>query len=68
MGEEDLAACRLIFSEADGLPGLIADRFEDVLSVQVRHWAPSVGWTDCCPLVRSAGGLGAGHPHRVPAL
>lgn len=35
MGEEDLAACRLIFSEADGLPGLIADRFEDVLSVQV---------------------------------
>ena len=35
MGEEDLAACRLIFSEADGLPGLIADRFGDVLSVQV---------------------------------
>ena len=35
MQGEDLGACRLIFSEADGLPGLIADRFSDVLSVQV---------------------------------
>lgn len=35
MEPADLSACRLIFSEADGLPGLIADRFSDVLSVQV---------------------------------
>ena len=28
-------ACRLIFSEADFLPGLIADRYNDVLSFQV---------------------------------
>lgn len=30
----DSNACRLIFSEADGLPGLIVDRFNNVLSVQ----------------------------------
>ena len=28
-------ACRLIYSEADGLPGLIVDRYGDVLSLQV---------------------------------
>lgn len=28
-------ACRLIYSEADGLPGLIVDRFGDLLSMQV---------------------------------
>lgn len=27
-------ACRLIYSEADGLPGLIVDRYNDVLSLQ----------------------------------
>lgn len=27
-------ACRLVFSEADGLPGLVVDRFRDVLTVQ----------------------------------
>jgi len=27
-------ACRLVFSEADGLPGLIADRYNDVITVQ----------------------------------
>lgn len=35
MEQEDLSACRLIFSEADELPGLIVDKFSDVLSVQV---------------------------------
>jgi len=30
----DSDACRLVFSEADLLPGLIADRYHDVLSVQ----------------------------------
>jgi 23S rRNA (cytosine1962-C5)-methyltransferase len=27
-------ACRLIFSEADGLPGVIADRYNDVIALQ----------------------------------
>lgn len=31
----DLRACRVIFSEADGFPGLIIDRYEDVLVAQV---------------------------------
>ena len=31
----DLRACRVLFSEADGFPGLIIDRYEDVLVSQV---------------------------------
>lgn len=29
------ASCRLVFGEGDGLPGLIVDRFEDILVLQV---------------------------------
>ncbi len=36
---DDPSVCRLIFSEADGLPGLVADRFGDVVVLQ----AGSVG-------------------------
>ena len=32
---EDISACRLIFSEADEFPGLIVDRFGDVLVAEV---------------------------------
>ena len=32
---EDLACCRLIFGDADGFPGFVADRFNDALSVQI---------------------------------
>ena len=32
---EDFDCCRLIFGEADGLPGLTVDRFEDVLVTEV---------------------------------
>ena len=32
---EDFHACRLIFGEADGFPGLTVDRFDTVLAVQV---------------------------------
>ena len=32
---EDLSACRLVFGEADGLPGLTVDRFGDLLVSQV---------------------------------
>ncbi len=35
MGPEDYACCRLIFGEADGLPGLTVDRFGPVLVAQV---------------------------------
>lgn len=31
----DTNACRLVFSEADLLPGLIVDRFNDILSLQI---------------------------------
>src|SRR5215467_2561828 len=37
----DSDACRLVFSEADRLPGLIVDRYNDVFTVQVltQAWA-----------------------------
>ncbi len=35
MTKEDMNACRLIFGEADGFPGLTADKFNDLLSVQI---------------------------------
>ena len=33
--EPDINACRMVFSEADGMPGLIVDRYEHVLVAQV---------------------------------
>ncbi len=33
--KDDLRCCRLIFGDSDGLPGLIVDRFDKVLVVQV---------------------------------
>jgi len=38
---QDSDACRLVFSEADRLPGLIVDRYNDVFTVQVltQAWA-----------------------------
>ena len=35
MSSEDMAACRLIFGEADSFPGLTVDRFNNLLSVQI---------------------------------
>ena len=35
MTEDDMNACRLIFGEADGFPGLTVDKFNDLLSVQI---------------------------------
>lgn len=32
---DDISSCRLIFGDADGFPGFIADRFEDVLVTQI---------------------------------
>ncbi len=28
-------ACRLVFSEADGLPGIVADRYDDLVMLQL---------------------------------
>lgn len=33
--QDDYSCCRLIFGEADGLPGLTVDRYEDLLSTEV---------------------------------
>ncbi len=35
LADEQTTACRLIFSEADFLPGLIVDRYADFLSLQI---------------------------------
>jgi 23S rRNA (cytosine1962-C5)-methyltransferase len=35
LASQDTNTCRLIFSEADYLPGLIVDRYDDFLSVQI---------------------------------
>ena len=35
MGPEDLTCCRVIFGEADQMPGLTVDRFNEVLVVQI---------------------------------
>lgn len=40
-------SCRLIFGDADGLPGLVVDRYGDVLVMQVtavgiEHWRPAI--------------------------
>ncbi|MBQ9510183.1 MAG: class I SAM-dependent rRNA methyltransferase [Clostridia bacterium] len=32
---DDFSSCRLVFGEADGLPGLTVDKYEDILSTQV---------------------------------
>ena len=34
MQGDDLTCCRVIFGEADFLPGLVVDRFSDVLVVE----------------------------------
>ena len=34
MGGEDLSCCRVIFGEADFLPGITVDRFDDVLVIE----------------------------------
>ena len=33
--EPDTTCCRVVFSEADGMPGLVVDKYEDVLVTQV---------------------------------
>ncbi len=47
LGVHDAGACRLVFSESDGLPGLIVDRYGDFLVCQflsagVEHWRDDI--------------------------
>ncbi|MBO7549055.1 MAG: class I SAM-dependent rRNA methyltransferase, partial [Clostridia bacterium] len=49
MGKTDFRCCRLIFGEADGMPGLTVDRFENVLVSQVL----SYGMEQIKPLIYS---------------
>jgi 23S rRNA (cytosine1962-C5)-methyltransferase len=46
----DARVCRLVYSESDGLPGLIVDRFEDVLVLQ----SNTAGMDRLLPLVMDA--------------
>jgi len=36
--EQDTNACRLVNGEGDGLPGLIVDRYDNVLVIQIATW------------------------------
>ena len=38
MGPEDLDCCRIVFGEADQLPGLTVDRFHDILVTQTMSY------------------------------
>ncbi|PWB79143.1 MAG: 23S rRNA (cytosine(1962)-C(5))-methyltransferase RlmI [Holophagae bacterium] len=46
-GAPDAAACRLVYAESDGLPGVIVDRYADTLVVQLltagaEHWRATI--------------------------
>ena len=43
--QEDFSNCRLIFGEADGLPGLTVDRFSNILVAQVLSYGMDVHLT-----------------------
>ncbi|MDT8428753.1 MAG: class I SAM-dependent methyltransferase [Pseudomonadales bacterium] len=61
LGQAERNACRLIFAESDGLPGLIVDRYADYLSCQflttgVEYWKQEIvaalaeeiqAWCEC---------------------
>lgn len=38
LAEDELNCCRLVFGEADGLPGLTVDRYDSLLSVQIASY------------------------------
>ncbi|MGN8821560.1 class I SAM-dependent rRNA methyltransferase [Atopobiaceae bacterium HCP3S3_A4] len=49
--EPDTNCCRILFSEADGVPGLIVDRYEDVLVAQVGTYGMEMRKEMLFPLV-----------------
>ncbi len=52
--ESDLTACRVVFGEADGLPGLTVDRFGDVLVAQTLSYGMERRKTQLFPLLVKA--------------
>ena len=47
-------ACRLVFSEGDGVSGLVVDRYRDLLSVQLTsRWRWRCAETSCWTCSRS---------------
>lgn len=42
MGEDDFSCCRLVFGEADGLPGLTIDRYGNILVSQVLSYGMDI--------------------------
>ena len=51
MGEEDLSCCRVIFGEADQMPGLTVDRFGDILVTQTLSYGMEIRKAQLFPLL-----------------
>ena len=51
MGREDLTCCRVIFGEADQMPGLTVDRFNDILVVQILSVGMELRKAELLPLL-----------------
>jgi len=58
-GPADADAFRLVFSEADGVSGLVVDRYADVLSLRVHAAAVAAWMDDVLAALREATGLAA---------
>ncbi len=48
---DDIGCCRVVFGEADGLPGLTVDRFSDLLSVQCLSYGMEIRKNTLYPLL-----------------
>ena len=62
--EPDTTCCRVLFSEADGFPGLVVDKYEDVLVAQVGTVGMELLRETVYPAVVDAL-AGSGHPVRA---
>lgn len=51
MREEDLKCCRIIFGEADQMPGLTVDRYNDVLVIQTASYGMDIRKNIIFPLI-----------------
>ena len=50
----DLSACRVVFGESDGLPGLTVDRFNDILVTQTLSYGMEQRKAQLFPLLLQA--------------
>ena len=51
---DDVSACRLIFGESDGFPGLTVDRFNNLLSVQILSFGMDKRKDEILPMLADA--------------